>query len=503
MNKLLQFADIPSSPPMTDPRNDTGQILHLVPDLSSLEKIIKIYKKKKIAIYHGNLLRREQFNAWQKIRSGQAKVIIGTRLACFAPFVNLKKIIIEQEESDNYKSWDQKPYYDARRVGEYLAQLHNAQIKYNSIVPSLCLSLRETSLASDEAISAKPKDKNLSISRSFLKNKKIKIIDIRDEQSASDKFIIFSNKVLKEIKKTLNRDGQVIFFHNRRGMARFLACKKCGFTPKCPNCDVSLVHHMNHDSTLQCHHCNYKINSPDLCENCGQTALLDFGAGTQKIEEQTKEFFSNVVVARLDSDVSAKQRLNTIKVFNEKKVNVLIGTQMILQAALPVVDLAVILNADSILNMPDFRASENAFQMFSRLVVQSKKIIIQTYNSTHFALNAILKNDPKDFYEQELASREKFFYPPFSNLIKLTYKHSSKYYSQSAAENLFKRLSSCVDNSNVQVLGPCPGFIPWIRNKYIFQIIIKLPLKSAKTKKALLSLVPGSWDVDVDPISLL
>jgi len=457
------------------------QSLHLVPDLGQIKKVLAKYINKQYIIYHGSLSRKQQFQAWKKIRLGQAEIIIGTRLACFAPFVKLKKIIINQEESDNYKSWDQKPYYDARRVVKFIAHLHNAKIVRNSIVPKLKVQSEKL----------KTTTKSLKL---LLKNKRVRIIDMRNEQTASDKFIIFSEKLIREIKKVLQKNGQIILFHNRRAMGRFIICKKCGFSFKCPNCAVSLL---DYKTILQCSHCMYKINKPNACQNCTEQ-LISFGVGTQKIEKEINKIFSRIDVMRLDSDIPEKNRKKIINDFKNKKIKILIGTQMLLQNNF-LSNLTAIINADSNLNLPDYRASEKSFYMFTNLALQAKKLIIQTYNPKHFALNAILKNTYKDFYEQELFVRKKFFYPPFSKLIKLSFKHFNKYYAKNSAHALAIKLK----NPKYKVLGPCPGFIPRIRNQYIYQIIIKLPLKSEKLKKTLLNLVPDSWIIDVDPINLL
>lgn len=475
------------------------QTIILVPEISFISQAIKNYApsipEKEIAVYHRELVTTKHYQTWQKIKSGQAKIIIGPRSAIFTPVKNLEKIIITSEHDPGYKSTDQAPRYDARKVAQKLSQLSKSKLVFQSSVPSVKSYYWSTKDKYQLKITP------LSFPSSF------SIVDMREEITKGN-YSIFSGLLNKKIEKILDKKGQAILFINRRGASTFIICRDCGYVVKCPQCEVPLVYHIlnsnSKEDKLICHHCNYRQKPPNVCPQCQSHRIKYFGTGTQKVELETKKRFSQARVTRLDSDLSPKAKEKIIEDWKNKKTNLLVGTQIITRIPeLAKTDLLAVISADTILHLPDFKSSERTYQLIRQLVSLTDRAVIQTYNPENPAFQAVKKQNSKSFYQKEIEFRKALSYPPFSQLIKLTYFHINSARAEREAKKLIRVLSAVKPQSDFLILGPAPGFIPRLRGRYRWQIILKLTSRNLEIKDKLLKLVPSDWTIDVDPESLL
>jgi len=522
-----------------------NQALILVPTVSQIDTIAKNYPEEKTVIINSGLLKKQLSENWQKIASGEAEIIIGTRMASFAPFVNLKEIIIEDETNAGHRSWDMFPRYRVHEIARKLAALFNAKLTQKSDLPSV-----ESYFISPSPISPIPLISPI-------------LIDLRQELREGN-FSIFSRALQKSVNETLAKKKQIILFINRRGLATFVLCRDCGFVVKCSNCEAPMAYHTIKTSDglkpiLICHHCGQKQNLPAACPKCKSNRIRAFGTGTEKVEAEAEKLFKNASILRLDSDTAPKtaDQQKIIEKFRQKKADILIGTQMMLNHDLPKAAVVAIISADTLMHLPDFRSDERMFQTILQLTnlvslppfvkkgwgefsdktnkmnspYFPNPLIIQTYNPQNKILQLAGEGNFKDFYKQEIETRQALKYPPFSQLIKLAYRHKDPKCAGQEAKILFAKLTQQINSSKIykdtvfELLGPSPAFISKQKGKYIWQIILKvkpywLPevglggqpevgLQKSdrdellKTRNKLLSFVPPGWQIDVDPETLL
>ncbi|KKR03046.1 MAG: Primosomal protein N' [Parcubacteria group bacterium GW2011_GWF2_39_13b] len=506
----------------TKPQDQAIQKLILVPEISLIEKIAKKNKIMDYAVLHSDLTDKQYYENWLRIKSNNTQYVIATRMGLFAPFKNLKEIIIENEHSDLYKS-RQTPRYHAREVAAKLAETWNAKIIFKSPTPSietLWFAEKNKNNKNWKLIINNFKNENAN-SQSPITN----LVDLREELKAGN-FSIFSRLLLEKIKIALAKNQQIILFINRRGASTVLMCRDCGYTPKCPNCDVPLVYHLSPVQFL-CHHCGHQEFPPVVCPNCLGTRIKFFGIGSQKVEIEFKKLFSEAKVTRLDSDIAKKvesvenplscQRQSEHQIiddFNSKKTQVLIGTSILFNKELPRVPLAAMMIADTMLHLPDFHSNERTFQIISQLKTLSKKeFILQTYSPENLAIRFAAENNLQSFYAEEIAVRKEFSYPPFSQLIKLIYQNKNadkaKEEAKILAEKLKRQISAIEQSSKLKtyklttILGPSPAFIPKINGQYIWQIILKTKLTDLKLRNKILQIVPPDWTVNVNPLQII
>jgi primosomal protein N' (replication factor Y) len=464
-------------------------------------------------------------------------------MALFAPFQNLKEIIIEDEHNDLYKS-RQTPRYHARETALELAKIWNAKIIFKSNTPSI-----ETSrLARDKKIMLQYPVSKIQHQTS--------IIDLRVELKEKN-FSIFSRLLQEKIKKALAKKQQIILFINRRGSSTSLLCRDCGFVPRCPNCDVPFVYHLS-PVQFRCHHCGHSELPPVLCPQCLGTRIKYFGTGTQKVETEFKKLFPDVSAARIDSDIASasaiykasfdtpapssvipvsssvipafnceaitanavsglKTGIHTDKIitnFNSKKIQVLIGTQIIFNKITKKAPLVALMLADTLLYIPDFRSNEKTFQIINHLKnLAGKDFILQTYSPENKAIQYAVKNDYKSFYQEEIATRHTLGYPPFSQLIKLSFQHKNAKKAEQEAKILTEKLKQQINNQIkttklttnqlITILGPSPAFISKIKNKYIWQIILKSKIADLKLRNQIFQIIPPDWTIDIDPLQII
>lgn len=463
------------------------QVLYLLPEISLTSQIVLRLKARFgeiVTVYHSKYNLNERTEVWYKVLSAskKARVIVGTRSALMLPFKNLGLIIVDEEHESSYKQMDPAPRYNARDSAVYLGRIIGAKVLLGSASPSI-ETYRNTTNGKYARV-------NLLERYGGVAMPSIITIDMGEQNRNKLVKGVFSQLMLDEIKKTLDRGKQVILFQNRRGYSPILKCTGCGYVPECKQCDVTLIFHQ-FNSSLCCHLCNYSIQKTDSCPVCGTTSLITKGFGTQQIQEQVEKFFPNNPVVRMDKDTTSKKRSFDLilKDFAKKKYDILVGTQMIIKGLdFKNVLLVGVVDADHSLNFPDFRSFERTFQILSQVAGRAGrfddqgKVLLQTYNPRNSVIQAVVDYDYHRLYQSELRDRYTFHYPPFSKLIYITFKHRQKYLVDEAA-NWFSRVLSKLDYG--KILGPGYPPIRRINNKYHKQIVIKLknkdPLTGTKT----------------------
>ena len=456
------------------------QILYLLPEIALTAQIINRLKKHfgdKVGVYHSKFTDNERVEIWNGLYDNESsylnqfKIILGARSALFLPFQNLGLIIVDEEHENSFKQFDPAPRYHARDAAIVLASIHGAKTLLGSATPSLesyynaqtgkygftSLLHRFGGIKLPEVITA-------DIKSSALKNK---------TQSN------FSQLLIDEIAGALEKEEQVILFQNRRGFAPRLECIICGWSPRCINCDVTLTYHKKLN-TCRCHYCGYSESVVKVCRACGSAEINTMGFGTEKVEEELSIFFPDVNIARLDLDTTrTKYSFQQILYdFEERKTDILVGTQMITKGLdFDHVSTVGILNADNMLLFPDFRAYERSYQLMAQVSGRAGrknkqgKVIIQTYNPKHYVINSVINNDFENIYNTEMAERQKFNYPPYTRLIEFTLKHKDYLFLDKAALEFAQRLSK---HFNKRVVGPERPLIGRIKNLYLNKILLKL-----------------------------
>ena len=449
-------------------KNGKSAIL-LVPEISLTPQIIKRFTSyfDNIAVLHSGLSDGEKYDEWRRIKEGKVNIVVGARSAIFAPFSNIGLIIIDEEHSSTYKQ-ENMPRYNAIDIAKKRCEYYNAPLVLGSATPSL-----------ESYARAKKGVYELLELKNRYNGKKMPvttIIDMNKEFKKSKGY--FSNILIDEINNTLNKGEQVILFLNRRGYSSLLMCKSCGYIEKCPNCDISLTFHKS-SNMLRCHYCGYATKRKDKCPDCGEE-FKDFGLGTEKVQEELEKIIPNAKILRMDVDTTTRKdsHRKIIESFMEEKYNILLGTQMIAKGLdFPNVTLVGVINADISLNFPDFRSSENTFQLLNQVSGRSGrkdkegKVLIQTFNPDHYAIKYTVNNDYIKFYEEEMKIRKALKYPPYYYLcliriISIDYDIASKE-SKNIKDYLCKKINDTI------ILGPSIANIFKLNNQYRFQIVLK------------------------------
>lgn len=451
------------------------QVLYLLPEIFLTTQLVQRLKKvfgNKIIVYHSKFNDNERYEIWNKICNGEPCIIVGARSSVLLPFRNLSLIIIDEEHEISYKQFDPAPRYHARDVALYLADKIKSKVILGSATPSL-EQYHNYTTSKIGIVKMLERYNNIS-------PPSIEIIDIVEEKKRKNFNAFFSQKLLHESQQIIHENKQIIFFQNRRGYAPYIECADCAWVAKCKNCDISLTHHRL-SNKLICHYCNYSIMPYNTCPACNSAKLQMQGAGTERIEEEIETRLENAKVARIDYDTtrSKQHSLKIMEAFQNKQFNVLIGTQMLAKGLdFESVKMVGVINADLILFYPNFRANERAFQLIYQVCGRAGrkheqgKVFIQTQNPNHKVLQAIANNNLDLFYRHELEERKQFFYPPFSRIIRIEFKHKTQKICEEAAifyTNLLKE-----KNTNCIIFGPTVGLVSRINNLFIFQILIKI-----------------------------
>lgn len=495
------------------------QVLYLLPEIALTAQIITRLKKyfgDKLLVYHSKFGERERVTAWNSMlhyhhhrNNDEYQVIIGARSALFLPFTNLGLVIIDEEHDSSYKQVDPAPRYHARDAGIMLANLQGAKVLLGSATPSI-ESYYNAVHNKYALVKLNQRHQNMALPET-------EVVDIKDASRRKKMKSIFSDLLMERIRETLANHEQVILFQNRRGFSPVLECQNCHWVPHCVHCDVTLTYHKK-GNKLICHYCGYAMMIVTKCAACGDQHLKMMGYGTERIEDDLSLLFPDAKVARLDMDTarsrSAYQQI--IQSFENRQVDILVGTQMVTKGLdFSHVNLVGVINADNMLNFPDFRSAEKCFQLLmqvsGRAGRRSKqgRVVIQAWQPNHPVIELVRKNDYEGFYNLELNERLKFNYPPFYRLIELRLKHRvEKRLEENAAiftEELRKVFGS-------RVLGPVIPHISRIRNYYIRTIMIKVERKLLPDKiKNMISQVMDNYlleprnrsliiQADVDPM---
>jgi primosomal protein N' (replication factor Y) (superfamily II helicase) len=454
------------------------QVLYLLPEIALTSQIIRRLEKHfggYIGIYHSKFSQNERIEIWNKIKKGEIRVVLGARSALFLPFTDLELVIVDEEHDTSYKQQDPAPRYNARDAAIYYASLLRAKVILGSATPSVDTYFN--------AVNNKYGLVELNERYGGIELPNIEIIDTKNTLPRSKEKTIITDVLKDRITEALNRKKQVILFQNRRGYSPYQICQVCGWIPHCRNCDVTLTFHKK-THKLHCHYCGQLYPQVHTCQACGSDKFIQRNFGTEKIEEQLEEIFPDAKIARMDMDsVRGKQAHdNLIKTFEQGKIDILVGTQMVVKGLdFDNVQLVGVLDADSLLNFADFRVNERAFQLIEQVSGRAGrkdeqgKVSVQVNNTKHPLLQFLQQHDYKSFFNIELEGRKRFFYPPFSRIILLTFKHKSKDVTDAAAAYFTELMKA---QFGQYLVGPAEPVVNRIRNQFLMELLVKLPKDS-------------------------
>ncbi|MEO6718738.1 MAG: primosomal protein N', partial [Ferruginibacter sp.] len=450
------------------------QVLYLLPEIALTAQMIRrlqIHFGGHIAIYHSKFSNNERVELWNKIKTGETRIVLGARSALLLPFKNLGLIIVDEEHDTSFKQQDPAPRYNARDTAVFYASLFNAKVLLGSATPSI-----ETYYNAQKA-----KYGLVELNERY-GNIQLPAIEIIDTRTVAQKGKVMLSPQLKAaVNDAVERGRQVILFQNRRGYAPYLICGTCGYLPQCKNCDVTLTLH-KYSNKLHCHYCGTTYPKIVECPACGNVNWTEKNFGTEKIEEMIENEFPKLKVARMDIDAVKGKTAhdNLIKLFEQQRIDVLVGTQMVVKGLdFEKVSLVGVLDADGLLSFEDFRVNERAFQLMEQVSGRAGrkdeqgKVMIQASHLNHPVLKFVQLHDYKKMYEFELINRQQFFYPPFSRIIQITLKHKIKETVDEAAYKLSAALQKDLHNF---VIGPAAPIVNRIRSQYLMELLIKLPL---------------------------
>ena len=446
----------------------------LVPEISLTPQVTRRFVSRfgqQVAILHSGLSDGEKYDEWRKIESGQARVVVGARSAIFAPLKNIGVIIIDEEHEATYKQ-ESNPRYHAREVAKLRAEYHKAALVLGSATPSL-----ETRARASRGLYGLLRLTQRANPQALLPQ--VEVVDFRDYLGQQENGN-YTPVLLEKIRQTLDRKEQVVLLLNRRGYSSFVMCRDCGSVDECPNCDISLTLHMDTRS-MQCHYCGFQKAIPRICPSCSSSSIRYYGTGTQRAFEELQDLFPDARILRMDVDTTRKKGSHEalLQAFGQGEADILLGTQMIAKGLdFPNVTLVGVLNADTALNLPDFRSSERTFQLLTQVAGRAGRaekpgqVLIQTYNPNHYAIRFAQEQDYEGFYEYEMGIRRSMAYPPYTFTVGLTLSHISE-------ELIVKKAYEIVGffrenlSDKIQILGPTPKPIARTHNLFHYQILLK------------------------------
>ncbi|MFW2477127.1 MAG: replication restart helicase PriA, partial [Sediminibacterium sp.] len=449
------------------------QVLYMLPEIALTAQIIRRlqeYFGSNIAIYHSKFNANERVEIWNKVKKGEIKIILGARSALFLPFKDLSLIIADEEHDNSYKQQDPAPRYHARDAAIYYASQFKAKVLLGSATPSV-----ESYFNCEQG---KYGLVHLAERYGEARIPSIELVDIKKFQQKGK--IAFTPPLLEAIDQSLKQQKQVILFQNRRGYAPYQICNTCGWIPQCEYCDVTLTYH-KFKNKLTCHYCGTQYPVIHTCAACGSHDFTQKNFGTEQIEELLNEQFPDARVARMDHDsVRGKNEHDAlIKLFEQKRLDILVGTQMVVKGLdFEHVNLVGIIDADGILGFTDFRVNEKAFQLMEQVSGRAGrkddqgKVLIQVSNTRHPVLGFVQNHDYGALYQYEMSNRKEFHYPPFTRIIQLVFKHKEKHIAEEAANIMMSALSTHFPK---EISGPAQPVVDRIRNQYLWELLIKLP----------------------------
>ena len=490
-------------------------VLFLAPEIALASQLTKRLARKfgvkDVAIWHSSISDGEKYDVWKRLYNNEIKILAGARSAVFAPLQNIGLIIIDEEHESAYKQSNPAPRYDARTIAKKLSQYYQAPLILGSATPDISNYYYATN--NNNLFQMLKRYNNAPMA-------KIKVINMQEYGRAAYKSVI-SKPLQAEITETLNNNKQVILLINRRGFSTYSQCKACGHVIECPNCAIPMIWHAS-DKKLKCHYCGQESSFPDECPNCGSDAIKNSGMGTQKIEMLIKELYPDANIERIDSDILTRKNahIEVLNRFQKGEIDILVGTQMIAKGLdNPNVTLVGVISADASFNLPDFRAAERGFQLLTQVAGRAGRgeykgdVIFQTYNPDFYALESAKEQNYEKFYNTEIAAREEFDYPPFSQIIRVIFSCENNFRAEKSAMEIAMRLNTMTDkfgfSEYLSVLGPSPCVIERLNGLYRFQIIIKNKLheKGHSFVSKFFDKITMPKDIrlaiDVDPIDIL
>ena len=452
--------------------------LMLVPEISLTPQTISRFRNKFgniVGVFHSQLSEGEKHDVYKQVKEGKIRILIGARSALFMPFTSLGVIIIDEFHESAYKS-EKNPKFNTIEVANFISRKREVSLVLGSATPSIEEYYK--------AINGQYKLLEINKRANNKPMPKIEVVDMKDELMIGNKSI-FSSKLKLDMEETVKNKNQIILFLNRRGYSNFVSCRKCGYVFTCENCDISLTYHKK-SNTGKCHYCGYEKEIPKECPECKSKYIKPFGIGTQKIEEEIKSLFPNMRVLRLDRDTTSKKGSfdRILNSFKNKEADVLIGTQMLSKGLdFDNVTLVGILSADMILKFPDFRSAENTFQLITQVSgragrsEQEGKVILQTYDTEHYAIKHAINYDFKGFYQDEIKIRKLFDYAPFNNMLSVVLSGKNNKLVEINAKKMYDTLAYLLNERGIEdlsfILGPNQCSISKINQNYRWQILFK------------------------------
>ncbi|MCH4552517.1 replication restart helicase PriA [Aestuariibaculum lutulentum] len=472
--------------------NREEQVLYLLPEIALTTQLItrlQNYFGEQVSVFHSKYSTHERVEVWNNVlnNSHKAQVVLGARSSIFLPFNNLGLIIVDEEHEQSFKQFDPAPRYHARDTAVVLAHFYQAKTLLGSATPSL-----------ESYFNAKQNKYGFVEITTRYNNvlmPDMELVDIKDKHKRKKMKGHFSDRLIEEMTEALSEGFQVILFQNRRGFSPIVECNTCGHSPQCPNCDVSLTYH-RYKNQLRCHYCGYVMAMQDNCMACGSPEIDSKGFGTEQIETEVKALFPDYKVARMDLDTTRGKYgyEKIITALEQQEIDILVGTQMLTKGLdFRNVKLVGVMNADNMLNFPDFRAHERSFQLMLQVAGRAGrtdvrgKVLIQTYNPHHNILQQVSTNDYISMYNEQMDERYNFKYPPVYKQIKITLKHKDYLNVENASIWYAKSLRNAFGD---YVLGPESPPVARIRNQFHKNILVKIPKKQslAKTKEAIIKI---------------
>ncbi len=455
------------------------QAIVLVPEIALTSQIVERFSARfgrDIAVLHSGLSLGERHDEWQRIREGQASIVIGARSAIFAPLPRLGIIIVDEEHETAYKQ-EESPRYHAREVAEKRAELSDAVLVLGSATPSI-----ETYYRAKQGIIDRY---GLPARVCGFKMPTVRVVDMRQEEHHDGGQPIFSEALRQAISLHIDRGGQIILFLNRRGHSTVILCKDCGHVMRCQHCDVALTYHSARQA-LRCHYCDYTVRPPDVCPKCKGRVIKYFGVGTEKVERQLAIEFPGIEVVRLDVDTTRRKHshMQILERFRSGAARVLVGTQMVAKGLdYPNVSLVGVVSADTSLNLPDFRSAERTFQLILQVAgragrsMQGGEVIVQTYCPDHYSIVAASQCDYEGFFERELQARKEACYPPFARMASILLHGADERKVMRSADRVAALLRSRLTETTpaVEILGPSPAALVRVKNQYRWYVLLKGP----------------------------
>ncbi len=454
---------------------DCGQTaIMLVPEISLTPQMVYRFKSRfgdEVAVLHSGLSQGEKYDEWRKIERKEARVVVGARSAIFAPLENIGIIIVDEEHEGSYKQ-EENPRYHARDFAIWRGEYNHCPVVLGSATPSLESRARAQKKVYRLLVLDERANEQATLPE-------IQVLDMRKEEKM--KYTgTFSKKLVVEIEKRLQKKEQTILMLNRRGYSSFVMCRDCGYVVPCPNCDISLTLHMD-SKTMKCHYCGHEEAIPRQCPICASEKIRYYGTGTQKVEEELRAIFPESTIIRMDVDTTRKKGAHEklLRQFMEQKADILLGTQMIAKGLdFPNVTLVGVLNADTALNLPDFRASEHTFQLLTQVsgragrAEKKGEVLIQTYNPEHYAIQLAKEQEYEAFYQKEMTVRHQGDYPPYFYTVQIITSHEEENQAAKKMYEIVAELRQAL-TKNSMIIGPTPKAILRVNRRYFYQTIIK------------------------------